>query len=74
MRLGLTKYMKDKGKYDFHSFLPKIIIAFFIAYYITVIIKFVFLSERNILEIKSTETYYQANEIVPKIKRKRTIK
>ena len=70
----IHKIYEDKGKYDFSYFLPKIIAAFFVAYFVTVIIKFVFLSERDISEIKSAETYYQANEIIPKIKRKITIK
>ena len=70
----IHKIYEDKGKYDFSYFLPKIVAAFFVAYFLTVIIKFIFLSERNILQIKLQDTYIQANEIVPKIKRKITIK
>ena len=39
----IHKIYEDKGKYDFSYFLPKIIIAFFVAYFLTVIVKFVFL-------------------------------
>ena len=40
------------GKYDVLYFLPKISIAFAASYYITVIIKLIFLSERNIANIR----------------------
>ena len=70
----IHKIYEDKGKYDFSYYLPKIITAFFVAYFLTVIIKFIFLSERNILQIKLQNTYFQANKIAPKIKRKVSIK
>ena len=69
----IHKIYEDKGKYDFSYFLPKIIAAFFVAYFLTVLIKFIFLSERYIRKIK-LKTYYQENEIVSKAKRKITIK
>ena len=40
------------GKYDIILFLPKIVISFAASYYITDIIKFIFLSERNISNIR----------------------
>ena len=69
----IHKIYEDKGKYDFSYFLPKIIAAFFVAYFLTVLIKFIFLSERYIRKIK-LKTYYQENEIVSKAKRKITIR
>jgi hypothetical protein len=45
------------GKYDFMYFLPKIVISFAVSYVITNIIKYIFLSERNIYEIKIQPTY-----------------
>ena len=70
----IHKIYEDGGKYDFLYFLDKIVIAFVIAYFLTVIIKLIFLSERNILQVRLQDTYYQSNEIVPKIKRNITIK
>ena len=42
---------EDGGKYDVIYFLPKISISFAISYYITVIIKIIFLPERNLYEL-----------------------
>ena len=70
----IHKIYENGGKYDFLYFFDKIIIAFVISYFLTVLIKLIFLSERDILKVRLQDTYYQANEIVPKIKRKITIK
>ena len=70
----IHKIYEDGGKYDLIYFLPKISIAFAASHILSILIKFIFLSERNILQIKLQDTYIQANEIVPKIKRKITIK
>ena len=48
----MHKIYEDGGKYDILYFMPKILISFFISYYITIIIKIIFLSERNIREIR----------------------
>ena len=43
---------KDKGEYNLKYFLPQIIYSFIISYFISSIIKFVSLSERNLLQLK----------------------
>ena len=40
------------GKYDIMYFIPKIAISFAVSYYITTIIKIIFLSERNISQVR----------------------
>ena len=62
------------GKYDFMYFLPKITISFAISYVITNIIKYIFLSERNIFEIRIQPTYSLAYDISLKEKRNLVIK
>ena len=62
------------GKYDFIYFLPKIVISFVISYVITNIIKYIFLSERNIYEIKIQPTYPLAFNISLKERRNLVIK
>ena len=48
----MHKIYELEGKYDALFFLPKIIISFAFSYYITIIIKIIFLSERNIYNIR----------------------
>jgi len=62
------------GKYDVLYFLPKIAIAFAVSYYITVIIKLVFLSERNIVNIRFQVMISSAYEISEKEKKNLMIK
>ena len=62
------------GKYDVLYFLPKIAIAFAVSYYITIIIKLVFLSERNIVNIRSQIGISSAYEISEKEKKNLCIK
>ena len=62
------------GKYDFIYFLPKILISFGISHIICILIIFIFLSERNLLEIKNQPTLEASNNIVEKVKRKIIIK
>ena len=62
------------GKYDFMYFLPKITISFAISYVITNIIKYIFLSERNIFEIRIQPTYSLAYDISLKEKKNLVIK
>ena len=61
--------MRKEEKYDIIYFLPKILLAFVISHFICVIIKYIFLSERNIIQIKMEQTYAKANKISSKIKR-----
>ena len=60
---------KDKGVYNFGYFLPYTMASFIIAHIIVIILKYVFLSERNIIEIKNQETRSKAGEIVDDVKR-----
>ena len=48
----IHKIFEDGGKYDFIYFLPKIAISFAISHIICIIIKLIFLSERNLMNIK----------------------
>ena len=64
----------DKGNYNFGYFLPKIILAFILSHIVNTIIKYIFLSERNVLEIKLQQTREQAYERVDDVKRCLTIK
>ena len=70
----IHKIYETGGKYDLFYFLPKISIAFVIGYFLTAIIKLIFLSERNILQVRLQPNYSQANDIVPTVKRNITIK
>ena len=60
---------KDKGVYNFGYFLPYTMASFLIAHIIVIILKYVFLSERNIIEIKNQETRSKAGDIVDDVKR-----
>ena len=60
---------EDGGLYNFVYILPKILYSFLIAHIISTIIKYTFLSERNILEIKRELLLNNAKEKVEKVKR-----
>ena len=62
------------GKYDIMYFIPKIAISFGVSYYITVIIKIIFLSERNINEIRKQITPSVAYSISEKERKNLMIK
>ena len=62
------------GKYDFVYFLPNISISFFVGYYITVILKIIFLSERNIFLIRIQPTTSLAYDMAEKTKKNFIIK
>ena len=70
----IHKLYEDEGKYDFKYFLPKVALAFIICNFINIITKLIFLSERNILEIKKQTKFLEANNIASKVKRKIFIK
>ena len=65
---------KDRGSYNFRYSLPKIIVSFVISHAISIVIKYVFLSERNILEIKKENSLIEAKIKVDKVKRAISIK
>ena len=62
------------GKYNIIYFIPKISISFGIGYYITTIIKIIFLSERNIVHIRRQITPNIARNISNKEKKNLVIK
>ena len=62
------------GKYDIIYFLPKIAISFAAAYYITTIIKLIFLSERNIIQVRKQTYLSAAHSISENVKRNLIIK
>ena len=62
------------GKYDFMYFIPKIVISFAISYVISTIIKYIFLSERNITRIRMQPKLSIAYDISDKEKRNLVIK
>jgi len=70
----MHKIYEEGGKYDVVFFISKITISFFASYYITVIIKLIFLSERNILLIRNQLTLSQANYTADKEKKNLVIK
>ena len=60
---------KDGGTYNLSYFMPKIIISFFISYYIITIVKYFSISQPNLLEIKNEEDYVNAQNKGNKIKK-----
>ena len=59
----IHKIYKDEGKYDFIYFIPKISISFGVSHFIYILIKYIFLSERNLLNVKKQKTINTAQEI-----------
>ena len=70
----LHKIYKEGGKYNIINYLPKILIAFGSSHVLTIIIKFIFLSERNILQVRKQSTLSKAIEISSLVKRRLVIK
>jgi len=62
------------GEYDIIYFMPKIAISFVCGYYVTVIIKLIFLSERNIIQVRRQLTHSKAISISENVKRNLIIK
>ena len=65
----IHKIYKDGGSYNIMSFLPRIILSFFIAYFINTLIKFISLSERDLLKIKRQPTQMKAKKEAQKVKK-----
>ena len=70
----MHKIYEDGGKYDIIYFMPKILISFFVSYYITIILKMIFLSERNIAQVRRQSSLSIAYDIANKVKRNLIIK
>ena len=62
------------GKYDIMLFIPKTAISFAASYYINIIIKIIFLSERNINQVRKQITSSLANSISEKVRKNLIIK
>jgi hypothetical protein len=60
---------EDKGEYNLAFFLPKIILSFCITNVFIIIIKYFFLSERDITKIKNSEAKSLASEEVTKVEK-----
>ena len=60
---------EDNGIYDLFYFFPQIGISFAVSNIIYIIIRYIFLSERNIKEIKIKKTYDAANDLFYKVKK-----
>ena len=65
----LHKLYEDGGGFDIIYFIPQISISFAISHIITIIIKYIFLSERNIIQVKNQATYEAAVRISDKVRR-----
>ena len=65
----IHKIYEDKGIYNFIYLAPYILYSFIISHTLSVIIKYIFLSDRNLYEIKNQKTYRKANNKVSKVKR-----
>ena len=59
----------DKGHFKFIYLIRYILLSFFISYILSLIVKFIFLSERNIYEIKLEKSIQKANDKAEKIKK-----
>ena len=70
----IHKIYEKGGKYDITFFLPKIFISFIISYFINIMIKYLFLSERNISNVKQQTNLYLADSVANKEKRNLFIK
>ena len=65
----IHKLYEDGGGFDVVYFIPQISISFAVSHIITVLIKFIFLSESNIIEVRKQKTYTAAIHISTKVKK-----
>ena len=70
----IHKIYLNEGKYDFAYFIPKISMSFSISHFIYTIIKYIFLSERNLLQIRQQRSVSAAQEVSSAVKRNLVIK
>ena len=57
----IHKIYEENGRYDYMYYAPYISISYGISHLLYIIIKLIFLSERNISEIRKKQTLYSAN-------------
>ena len=65
---------EEKGFYNFIYLVPHIFGSFAISYSLNTIIKFIFLSERNIIQIKREKNINRMYDIIDKVKKRLIIK
>ena len=70
----MHKIYEMGGKYDIVYFIPKIAISFIVSYYLTIIIKLIFLSERNIAKVRMVQVLAIVYSISDKVKKNLIIK
>ena len=70
----IHKIYEDKGIYNFIYLIPKILSSFIFSHIFYLSLKYLFLSERNLLEIKNEKTLKKANIKSNKVKRCLVIK
>lgn len=70
----IHRIYKDEGFYNFKFFIPYIIYSFIISHIFYSLIKFLFLSERNILKIKKLVKIKADLDKVDRIKKNLNIK
>ena len=71
---AIHKLYENGGKFDIIYFLPSIGISFGVANLLTVIIKLIFLTERNIVQVRNQATYSAAERISENVRRNIVIK
>ena len=70
----IHRLYEDEGIYDIIYFIPTIVISFAISHIITIIIKFIFLSGRDIIKIKMQTSLLQSSKTSDSVKRSLCIK
>ena len=70
----IHKIYEDKGKYNFIYLVPYISYSFIISHALSLIIKYIFLSERNLYEIKSENNFEKLSDKTVKTKKHIIIK
>ena len=70
----IHKIYEDEGIYNFIYLIPYISYSFVISHTLSTIIKYIFLSERNIFQIKKENKIKKLNELIEKVKKCLVIK
>ena len=65
----IHKIYEDQGNYNFSYLLPIIIYSFIISYYFNIIIKYITLSERNLVSLKNEKNIIKLNDKASNVQR-----
>ena len=65
----IHKIYEEEGLYNFIYLIPKISYSFVISHTLNIIFKYIFLSERNIYEIKKDKNVNKISDIIAKVKK-----